>query len=86
MSQSHASQRPSSDKASRRALELPKIRKRDRGQVLLLAAMSMVVMIGFVALATDVGLLWNARRQMAVVVFLQLLHSRVSGFVAIPVV
>lgn len=64
MSQSRTSQCANSDKARRRGRELPKTRKRDRGQVLLLAAMSMVVMIGFVALATDVGLLWNARRQM----------------------
>jgi hypothetical protein len=35
-----------------------------RGQVLLLAAMAMVVLIGFVALATDVGLLSTERRQM----------------------
>jgi Putative Flp pilus-assembly TadE/G-like len=30
----------------------------------MLAAMAMVVIVGFVALATDVGLLWSKRRQM----------------------
>ena len=39
-------------------------RRISRGQVLLLAAMAMVVLIGFVALATDVGLLLSERRQM----------------------
>jgi len=41
-----------------------KSRRLARGQVLLLAAMAMVVLIGFVALATDMGLLWSQRRQM----------------------
>src|ERR1700693_6220181 len=40
------------------------VRGSARGQVLMLAAMAMVVIIGFVALATDVGLLWSKRRQM----------------------
>src|SRR5271154_2978311 len=34
------------------------------GQVLVLTVMLMVVLVGFVALATDVGLLWSERRQM----------------------
>lgn len=36
----------------------------ESGQVLLLAMFAMVVLIGFVALATDVGLLWSERRHM----------------------
>jgi Flp pilus assembly protein TadG len=39
-------------------------RPSNRGQVLMLTAMAIVVLVGFVALATDVGLLWNERRQM----------------------
>jgi hypothetical protein len=35
-----------------------------QGQVLLLTAMAIVVLVGFVALATDVGILWSERRQM----------------------
>jgi Flp pilus assembly protein TadG len=35
-----------------------------RGQILVIVAMLMAVLVGFVALATDVGLLWSERRQM----------------------
>jgi Putative Flp pilus-assembly TadE/G-like len=38
--------------------------KRARGQILVLAAIAMTVLIAFVALATDVGLLWTERRHM----------------------
>src|SRR5271168_4478578 len=38
--------------------------KLTRGQILVIVAMLMVVLVGFVALATDVGLLWSERRQM----------------------
>src|SRR5271167_222042 len=35
-----------------------------RGQVLVLATMVIVVLVGMVALATDLGILWSERRQM----------------------
>ncbi len=39
-------------------------RRQQSGQVLVLAAISMVVLVGFLALSVDVGLLWASRRQM----------------------
>lgn len=39
-------------------------RKHGRGQVLVLTAAALLVLIGFVALATEVGLLWTERRRM----------------------
>ena len=41
-----------------------KTRKFESGQVMVLTAMALVVMMGFAALAVDVGLLWSQRRQM----------------------
>jgi len=38
--------------------------RRARGQILVLVAMLIVALMGFVALATDVGLLWSERLQM----------------------
>src|SRR5271155_1473297 len=35
-----------------------------RGQILVLVAMLIIALMGFVALATDVGLLWSERVQM----------------------
>ena len=40
------------------------IRRAESGQVLSLTVISMVVLIGFVALSIDVGLLWSERRHM----------------------
>jgi hypothetical protein len=40
------------------------IRRAESGQVLSLTVISMVVLIGFVALSVDVGLLWSERRHM----------------------
>ncbi|MGH7328057.1 MAG: pilus assembly protein TadG-related protein, partial [Polyangiaceae bacterium] len=39
-------------------------RELESGQVLSLTVISMVVLIGFVALSVDVGLLWSERRHM----------------------
>ena len=41
-----------------------RLRGHERGQVLALAAISLVVVIGFVGLAVDVGMLWTERRHM----------------------
>jgi uncharacterized membrane protein len=38
--------------------------RRESGQVLLLATMSMAVLLGFSALAVDIGLLYSTRRRM----------------------
>jgi hypothetical protein len=35
-----------------------------RGQMMLIVASALVALLGFAAIATDVGLLWNSRRQM----------------------
>jgi Flp pilus assembly protein TadG len=43
---------------------MKRLRGYERGQVLALAAISMVVLMGFLALAVDVGMLWTERRQM----------------------
>ena len=43
-----------------------KIRKEERGQVLVMTALSMVLMLGFVGLAVDVGLLFHARRNLQI--------------------
>jgi len=43
------------------------IRKNESGQVLVLTALSMMLMLGFVGLAVDVGMLFHARRNMQVV-------------------
>ncbi len=40
------------------------LRCQQSGQVLVLAAISMVVLVGFLALSVDVGLLWASKRQM----------------------
>ena len=39
-----------------------KIREDQSGQVLVLAALAMTALMGFMALATDVGILFRARR------------------------
>ncbi len=41
-----------------------RLRRLEHGQVLALVAISMVILLGFLALAVDVGLLWNERREM----------------------
>ena len=43
-----------------------KIRKGESGQVLVLTALSMTLMLGFVGLAVDVGMLFHARRNMQI--------------------
>lgn len=43
-----------------------KIRKEESGQVLVLTALTMVLMLGFVGLAVDVGMLFHARRNMQI--------------------
>ena len=42
-------------------------RRGESGQVLVLTALSMAALLGFVALATDVGLLFNAKRKLQIV-------------------
>jgi Flp pilus assembly protein TadG len=64
MSQSDTSGRPNNGAAIENATLPHASRKNARGQVLLLTAMAIVVLIGFVALATDTGILWSQRRQM----------------------
>jgi Flp pilus assembly protein TadG len=64
MSQSDTSGRSNSGAAIENATPPRVLRKNARGQVLLLTAMAIVVLIGFVALATDTGILWSQRRQM----------------------
>ena len=41
-----------------------RIRKDESGQIVVLAALSMTVLFGFIALAIDVGLLFNAKRKL----------------------
>lgn len=40
------------------------LRRLEHGQVLALVTISMVILIGFLALAVDVGMLWSERREM----------------------
>ena len=40
--------------------------KEERGQMLVLVALSMTVLLGFLALAIDVGLLFRAKRNLQV--------------------
>jgi uncharacterized membrane protein len=42
------------------------IRSGERGQALVLTAFSVVALVGFVALATDVGVLFRAKRNMQI--------------------
>lgn len=60
MSQSHASER--SNKGG--GTDSRHLRGSPCGQILFLMAVAMVVLIGFAALATDIGLLWSGRRRM----------------------
>jgi uncharacterized membrane protein len=64
MSQSDTSGRSNSGAAIENATPPRASCKNARGQVLLLTAMAIMVLIGFVALATDTGILWSQRRQM----------------------
>jgi uncharacterized membrane protein len=41
-----------------------KRRRNENGQALVIAVLSMVVMLGFMALATDVGLMFQSRRNL----------------------
>ena len=60
MSQSHASERCKKSGGA----DSCHLRGSPCGQLLFLTAIAMVVLIGFAALATDVGLLWSERRRM----------------------
>jgi hypothetical protein len=64
MSQSSSSECPNDGHVGGQLIKPGNFPRFVRGQVLLLSAMTIVVLLGFVALATDVGLLWNDRRQM----------------------
>jgi hypothetical protein len=66
MSQSHTGRGSKGGlaKAAARVCNARRSGRSGRGQVLVLTAMAIIVLVGFVALATDVGLLWNERRQM----------------------
>jgi hypothetical protein len=64
MSQSHASERLEKDIAGAEATARCNFRGGARGQLLVLTALAMVALMGFVALATDVGMLRSERRQM----------------------
>lgn len=64
MSQSHTSKGSNDGVARAKAADLRSFRGMARGQVLVLTAIVMVVLIEFVALATDLGFLWTKRRQM----------------------
>ncbi len=64
MSQFHTSRGQNAGDANGLRSQSRKISGIARGQVLVLAAMVIVVLIGMVALATDMGILWSERRQM----------------------
>jgi len=64
VSQSHASKASNESGSRKKAADVNNSPGMARGQVLVLTAIVMIVLIEFVALATDLGLLWTKRRQM----------------------